>query len=158
MVVWRATPSAARIAYDLVGNKVDQSDLADFMEWVDKLDGGGISRVEYMSDEPAVWLGRVIDVEEGIALKIMEGLIRGDSIEEILSVPSVAQKLSDVVGALRAATARRAVDLALVAWPLTLAPFALYDCRLDAKLLGAVGCAGATLIALLFEDPKEEWE
>ena len=95
VIVWRATPSAARIAYDLVGKRVDLSDLTDFMEWVDKLDGGGISRDEYMSDEPAVWLGRVIDVGEGTALEIMEGLTRGDSIEEMLSIPSVAQKLSE---------------------------------------------------------------
>ena len=75
-----------------------------------------------------------------------------------LEVVAVLLALAGPAALARAATARRAVDLALVAWPLTLAPFALYDCRLDAKLLGAVGCAGATLIALLFEDPKEEWE
>ncbi len=95
VVVWRPTPSAARIAYDLVRDRVDLSDLSDFMEWVDKLDGGGITRGEYMSDEPSVWLGRVIDVGEGTAMEVMEGLTRGDSVEEILAVPTVAQKLAE---------------------------------------------------------------
>jgi len=95
VIVWRPTPSAARIAYDLVGDRVDLSDLAGFMEWVDKLDGGGVTRDEYMSDEPSVWLGRVIDVGEGTAMEVMEGLARGDSVEEILAVPSVAQKLAE---------------------------------------------------------------
>ena len=95
VVVWRPTPSAARIAYDLVGDRVDLSDLSDFMEWVDKLDGGGVTRDEYMSDEPSVWLGRVIDVGEGTAMEVMEGLTRGDSVEEILAVPTVARKLAE---------------------------------------------------------------
>ena len=55
-----------------------------------------------------------------------------------LEVVAVLLALAGPAALARAATARRAVDLALVAWPLTLAPFALYDCRLDAKLLGAV--------------------
>ncbi len=95
VILWEPTPSAARIAYDLVRKRVDLSDLAEFMEWVDKLDGGGVTRDEYMSDEPAIWLGRVIDVGEGTALAVMDGLTRGDSVEQILSIPSVAHKLSE---------------------------------------------------------------
>lgn len=95
VILWKPTPSAARIAYDLVRREVDLSDLTEFMEWVDKLDGGGVTRDEYMSDEPAIWLGRVIDVGEGTALSVMEGLTRGDSVEQILAIPSVAQKLSE---------------------------------------------------------------
>ena len=78
-----------------MGDRVDLSDLSDFMEWVDKLDGGGVTRDEYMSDEPSVWLGRVIDVGEGTAMEVMEGLTRGDSVEEILAVPTVARKLAE---------------------------------------------------------------
>jgi len=40
VVVWKPTPSAARIAFDLVGEVVDVSDLTGLMKWVDKLDGG----------------------------------------------------------------------------------------------------------------------
>ena len=76
--VWRATPSAARIAHDLLKNRIDLSDLDDLLVWVDKLDGGGVTRDEYLSDDPAVWLGRVIDVSEGTAMAVLEGLQRGD--------------------------------------------------------------------------------
>ena len=70
--VWRATPSA-RIAHDLLKNRIDLSDLDDLLIWVDKLDGGEVTRDEYLSDNPAVWLGRVIDVSEGTAMAVLEG-------------------------------------------------------------------------------------
>lgn len=40
VIIWRETPSAARIAYDLLEGEVDLSDLEDMLVWVDKLDGG----------------------------------------------------------------------------------------------------------------------
>ena len=93
--VWRATPSAARIAHDLLKNRIDLSDLDDLLVWVDKLDGGGVTRDEYLSDDPAVWLGRVIDVSEGTAMAVLEGLQRGDRIDEILEMPLISRKLQE---------------------------------------------------------------
>ena len=93
--VWRATPSAARIAHDLLKSRIDLSDLDDLLVWVDKLDGGSVTRDEYLSDNPAVWLGRVIDVSEGVAMTVLEGLQRGDKIDQILKIPLISRKLRE---------------------------------------------------------------
>ena len=93
--IWRATPSAARIAHDLLKDRIDLSDLDDLLDWVDKLDGGGVTREEYLSDTPAVWLGRVIDVSEGTAMVVLEGLQRGVGVDEILKIPLISSKLEE---------------------------------------------------------------
>ena len=90
VIVWRDTPSAARIAFDMVSERVDLSDMVDLLEWVDKLDGGGVSREEYLSEHPVLWLGRAIDVGEGTAMVILESLQKGVGVEEILAGPEVA--------------------------------------------------------------------
>lgn len=90
VVVWRPTLSAARIAFDLVGEVVDVSDLAPLMEWVDKLDGGAVTKDEYLSDHPVVWLGRVIGGDDSVALAILEAVSRGESVEEILESELIA--------------------------------------------------------------------
>jgi hypothetical protein len=95
VVVWRQTPSAARIAYDLLAANTDLSDLTDMLVWVDKLDGGGITREEFRSDHPMIWLGRLIDVESGLALHILEALQQGVSVRDILSDSKVAPALDE---------------------------------------------------------------
>ncbi|MFL2532542.1 MAG: hypothetical protein ACJ0HO_02090 [Candidatus Thalassarchaeum sp.] len=95
IVVWRQAPSAARIAYDLLVANTDLSDLTDMLVWVDKLDGGGITREEFRSDHPMIWLGRLIDVESGLALHILEALQQGVSVRNILSDPKVAPALAE---------------------------------------------------------------
>ena len=67
--------------------------MVDLLEWVDKLDGGGISREEYLSDQPEVWLGRVIDVGEGTALTVLEYLQEGFSVEEILTSSEISGRV-----------------------------------------------------------------
>jgi hypothetical protein len=79
----------------MLKNRIDLSDLDDLLVWVDKLDGGGVTRDEYLSDNPAVWLGRVIDVSEGTAMAVLEGLQRGDGIEQILEMPLISRKLRE---------------------------------------------------------------
>ena len=93
MIIWRETPSAARIAYDLLEGQVDHSDVEDKLTRLDKLDGGGINREEFRSDHPVIWLGRVVDTESGIALHILESLQHGVSVDDILSGPAVAPAL-----------------------------------------------------------------
>ncbi|MDP6661409.1 MAG: hypothetical protein QF760_01465 [Candidatus Thalassarchaeaceae archaeon] len=95
VVVWRNTPSAARIAYELVSERVDLSDLDDLLMWVDKLDGGRVTREEYLSDHPAVWLGRVIDVGEGTAMRVLESLQGGEDIRKILSDSDIAPRVAE---------------------------------------------------------------
>ena len=93
--VWRDTPSAARIAYELVSEQMDLSDLDDLLVWVDKIDSGGITREEYLSDHPAIWLGRVIDVGEGTAMSVLESLQRGEDTEAILCEANIAVRLTE---------------------------------------------------------------
>ncbi len=93
--IWRHAPSAARIAYDLLVNEVDLSDMTEFLNWVDKLDGGGVTREEFLSDHPVIWLGRLIDVESGLAMHILESLQAGMSVEEILSIDWIASALEE---------------------------------------------------------------
>ncbi|MFL2493274.1 MAG: hypothetical protein ACJ0HH_00755 [Candidatus Thalassarchaeum sp.] len=93
--IWREAPSAARIAYDLLVDEVDLSDMADFLTWVDKLDGGGVSREEYLSDNPVIWLGRLIDVKSGLAMHILESLQAGLTVGEILSGDWVSSALEE---------------------------------------------------------------
>jgi hypothetical protein len=95
VTVWRQAPSAARIAYDLLVVDTDLSDLSDMLGWVDKLDGGGITREEFCSDNPVIWLGRLIDVESGLALHILESLQHGVSVGDILSDTKVAPALAE---------------------------------------------------------------
>ena len=95
VVVWRQAPSAARIAYDLLSTDVDLGDLSQMLNWVDKLDGGGITREEFRSDHPVIWLGRIIDVESGLALHVLEALQHGVSVEAVLSDPKVAPALGE---------------------------------------------------------------
>ena len=95
VIVWRQAPSAARIAYELLVSDTDLSDLTDMLVWVDKLDGGGITREEFRSDHPMIWLGRLIDVESGLALRILEALQQGVSVGDILSNPQVAPALAE---------------------------------------------------------------
>ena len=95
VVVWKPTPSAARIAFDLVGEAVDVSDLTDLMEWVDKLDGGSVSKEEFLSEHPVVWLGRIIGGNDVTSLEILEALSRGDSVEEILSSENISSVIAE---------------------------------------------------------------
>ena len=95
VVVWKPTPSAARIAFDLVGEVVDVSDLSDLMEWVDKLDGGTVSKEEFLSDHPVIWLGRIIGGNDIISLEILEALSRGDSVEQILSSENISSVVAE---------------------------------------------------------------
>jgi len=92
-IIWEDEPSAARIAYKLVGSAVDLSDLEELLVWVDKLDGGGITRDEFLSEHPVVWLGRIVDEKGGIAMCILESLADGLHVDEILTIPEISDRV-----------------------------------------------------------------
>lgn len=93
IILWEPTPSAARIAYNLLKNKIDLSDLSETMIWVDKLDGGSISIDEFKGDNPVLWLGRVIGESEENTIKILDNIQNRVSIEEILELPDIKLEL-----------------------------------------------------------------
>ena len=70
VVVWKSYAICRKNRFELVGEVVDLSDLSGVMEWVDKLDGGSVSKEEFLSDHPVVWLGRIIGGNELISLEI----------------------------------------------------------------------------------------
>jgi hypothetical protein len=95
VIIWRESPSAARIAYEIFSERVDLSDLESLLEWVDKLDSGMISQEEYLSDIPVLWLSRVIDAREGTAMRVLEELQEGVAVDSILSNPEISGIISE---------------------------------------------------------------
>jgi len=95
MIIWRDSPSAARIAYDVFSERVDLSDFEGLLEWVDKLDSGAISHEEYLADNPVLWLSRVIDAGEGVAMRVLEFLQDGVSVDQILSDSEISEIIID---------------------------------------------------------------
>ena len=81
--VWEAAPSAARVAANLLGHLIDLSDLSEALEWTDRLDGGKVTREQYLSEEPMVWIGRSIGVGDEIARTVMRLFYSGLSPYEI---------------------------------------------------------------------------
>tara|TARA_B100000900_G_scaffold100448_1_gene83140 strand:- start:5754 stop:6746 length:993 start_codon:yes stop_codon:yes gene_type:complete len=95
VILWEKTPSAARIAYNLLKDKVDLTDLSETMMWVDKLDGGSISIEEFNGENPVLWLGRVIGSNEDVSISILENLERRVSVQDILDLPEVKTVLDE---------------------------------------------------------------
>ncbi len=89
--LWRPTMSAARITHSIVKTQHNLDDLDEFIEWVDRLDGGGVSKEDYLSDHPIVVLSRSIDARESpqAALFVAKSISSGVSIDEILKNPIV---------------------------------------------------------------------
>ena len=95
MVIWRESPSAARIAHDVFSKRVGLDDFQSLLAWVDKLDSGAISREEYLSDSPVLWLSRVIDAGDEVAMRVLEFLQEGVSVDQILSDSEISDIIID---------------------------------------------------------------
>ncbi len=93
VVLWEQTPSAARIAYNILKEKIDLTDLSETMVWVDKLDGGAITIEEFMGENPVLWLGRIIGDDHDITMKILEKIQERMPIKEILSISEISKVL-----------------------------------------------------------------
>ena len=95
MVVWKDSPSAARIAYELFHEVINLSDFEDLVDWVDKLDSGSISHEEFLSDAPAIWLSRIVDSGEETAAWILDQLSQGTTTEEILADSKISKLVAE---------------------------------------------------------------
>ena len=95
MVVWKDSPSAARIAYELFHEVINLSDFEDLLDWVDKLDSGSISHEEFLSDAPAIWLSRIVDSGEETAAWILDQLSQGATTEEILADSKISKLVTE---------------------------------------------------------------
>ena len=95
MVVWKDSPSAARIAYELFQEIIDLSDIEDLLDWVDKLDSGSISHEEFLSHAPAIWLSRIVDSGEESAAWVLEQLRSRVTTEEILADSKISKLVTE---------------------------------------------------------------
>ena len=94
---WEATPSAARLAYNLLSPVIDLSHLEEIMPIVDALDSGQITLKDFLEDGPVLKLSRTISLKNiDYTKKLLELFSRGDSIEKILSNKLVEQEVSRV--------------------------------------------------------------
>ncbi len=112
VVIWEDSPSAARIAFDLVSEKVDLTDLENLLIWVDKFDSGQITREEYLSESPVLWLSWAIDNGKQTAIQVMRSLRDGLGVEKILAdsvISEVVEKKRREREALRRAIEERMI-------------------------------------------------
>mgnify|MGYP006082468173 CR=1 FL=1 len=95
VVVWDDAPSAARIAYNILSETIDLTDLEELLIWVDKFDSGGITKEEYLSKNSIFWLAKMVGINSDIALYILESLQNGKSVESILTNDIIIPHLSE---------------------------------------------------------------
>ena len=94
---WEASPSAARVAYDLLSQSIDLSHLEEIMPIVDALDSGKISLEEFLADSPVLQLSRTLSLrEEEYMQKVLELFASKKSISDILSDEEVSKHISRV--------------------------------------------------------------
>ncbi|MBT6874314.1 MAG: hypothetical protein HOA28_03690 [Euryarchaeota archaeon] len=83
--IWKDYPSAARIAYEILSEVVDLSDLEELLFWVDKIDSGHIKKEEFLENGDVFVIGRLIGSNQIINLQILEAIKNRESIKNILS-------------------------------------------------------------------------
>jgi oligoribonuclease NrnB/cAMP/cGMP phosphodiesterase (DHH superfamily) len=101
-IVWEEALSAARVCFNTFQDTVDLTDFDPWMEMVDKLDGGKVSREEFMSENPIVWIGRTIDTtDERYCQTLLEQIVDGVGPNELAKVPVVDEKIGHSKGEFR---------------------------------------------------------
>ncbi|MDP6742495.1 MAG: hypothetical protein QF544_05455 [Candidatus Thalassarchaeaceae archaeon] len=93
---WRHADSAARVAYELFLPLFDLSALTPIMYMVDRLDGGRISKDEFLSDDAAIWLSRTItSSDQQYTTNILNKLVQGESVSDIVTDSVVAERINN---------------------------------------------------------------
>ena len=93
---WELTPSAARLAYDLISQTHDLSHLEEILPVVDRLDSGKISIEEFLADGPLVRLSRCFGMKNiDFMNHVLELIISGNTISEICEDDWVSKVLKD---------------------------------------------------------------
>ncbi|MCH1616145.1 MAG: hypothetical protein L7R83_01385, partial [Candidatus Poseidonia sp.] len=93
---WEATPSAARLAYELLADITDMDHLAPMMPVVDALDSGGITKEEFLADGPLLQLARTCTSRDPEYMAHLVNLLaNGASFEALLSDPIVKARCQE---------------------------------------------------------------
>tara|TARA_Y100000766_G_scaffold112496_1_gene96462 strand:+ start:57325 stop:58320 length:996 start_codon:yes stop_codon:yes gene_type:complete len=103
---WEATPSAARLAYDVLSPYLDLSHLEELMPVVDALDSGRITRDEFIEDGPILQLSRSLSLREPEHMQhVLNLLSQGASLTEVLQdskiVPHIVRARAERAAAQR---------------------------------------------------------
>ena len=95
---WEATPSAARLAYELLVNITDMRHLAPMMPVVDALDSGGITKEAFLADGPLLQLSRTCTSRDpDYMAHLVDLLTSGASTETLVADEVVAARMQGVV-------------------------------------------------------------
>ena len=91
---WQATPSAARLVYDLIHSHCDLANFVEVMPFVDALDSGGITIEQFREDDELMRFSRTLKVTESDYMNdIVTHLSQGKTIFQILQLPEVKSRL-----------------------------------------------------------------
>lgn len=106
---WEATPSAARLAYELLAEITDMHHLEPMMPVVDALDSGGISKEDFLADGPLLQLSRTCTSRDpDYMMHLVNLLANGASFEDLLADPVVETRCQQA--AAERAAAQRHVE------------------------------------------------
>ena len=95
VVDWQPTPSAARLVYEIIKPYCDLSNFLDLMPFVDELDSGGITLQQFQDDNELMRFSRTLSKTEPEYMQmIVEMMVSGSDINEILATPMVAEKVA----------------------------------------------------------------
>ena len=93
-IIWEDALSAARVCFNTFHEIADLSDIEAWMGMVDKLDGGKISREEFLSDHPIVWIGRTISAtDDAYCQTLLEHIIEGVRPDELVNLQPISEKI-----------------------------------------------------------------
>jgi hypothetical protein len=93
-IIWDDALSAARVCFDTFRNTVNLDDISIWMGMVDKLDGGKISKEEFLSDHPIVWIGRTIDSQDDeYCQQLLKHIVDGIGPIDLANVEIVKEKI-----------------------------------------------------------------
>ena len=93
---WREADSAARVAYNLFHPLFDLSALEPVMDMVDRLDGGRISKEEFLSDNDIIWISRTVtSSDQNYTTNLLNMLVKGESISNIVNESEVERRIKN---------------------------------------------------------------
>ncbi|MFL2949182.1 MAG: hypothetical protein ACJZ40_02210 [Candidatus Poseidoniaceae archaeon] len=123
---WEATPSAARLAYDVLNPFIDLHHLEEIMPVVDALDSGQISRDEFIKDGPILQLSRSLSMREPEHMqRLLSMLAAGTRLADVLANEEIAPHVE------RAKQERQAAQRVVEAHTTIVDRLAI--CRMDEK-------------------------
>lgn len=91
--IWEDQPSAARVAWEHFSGQDNLPSLSEVMEFVDRLDSGGLLLQELQQGHPLLWFSRTIDAREDEYIQsLVTRLCSGISLDQLLDEEDVKKK------------------------------------------------------------------